>query len=163
MPFLLIHLSPEVMTVLQGHVGVRWQGHEAKPEQDLSIITQLRQARALGLPGSSGCRPWSGWGQVRVSLALRFLNPSPPRRPSLSPLPMLQLRGLPFLCPPRSWHPCRLLFPLLPRASSPHPSSPPLLPGPAGLLSLLPNTRWVTASTVLHPSLNSLLLLDLPP
>lgn len=132
------HISLEVTTVFQGHVDVRWQGHEVKPERGLRIVTQPRQARALGLSWLQLALVWVRAGRHgRVSLALRFLNPSPPRCPlrvlstgfSLEEFPssVLYVAGTPADCPP---HP--------PRASGPHPSRPSLLTGLAWLLSLCP-------------------------
>lgn len=82
-----------------------------KPERGLRIVTQPRQARALGLSWLQLALVWVRAGRHgRVSLALRFLNPSPPRCPSPSPLHRLQLRefpssvlyvaGTPADCPP---------------------------------------------------------------
>lgn len=120
---------------------MRWQGREVKPERGLKIVTQPRQARALGLSWLQLALVWVRAGRRgRVSLALRFLNPSPPRCPlrvlstgfSLEEFPssVLYVAGTPADCPP---HP--------PRASGPHPSSPSLLTGPAWLLAWLLSLR----------------------
>lgn len=151
----------------------RWR-EMAEPRDEARMRPQNHDPTKAGpsswSPGSSGRQPWSGSGQADVWgdllpcvfwIPLLHVTLLCVLAPCFSledfPSSVLHVAGNPVDCsspsPP----------PPLPRASGPHPSSPSLLPGPAWLLSLLPSTRWTTASTALHPLLNSLLLLDLPP
>lgn len=139
-------LSLEVTTVFQGHVDVRWQGREVKPERGLRIVTQPRQARALGLSWLQLALVWVRAGRRgRVSLALRFLNPSPPRCPlrvlstgfSLEEFPssVLYVAGTPANCPPP---PPKSFWPSPLQAIPPYRAG--LAPGLAPVSA--PDTRW---------------------
>lgn len=147
-------LSLEVTTVFQGHVDVRWQGREVKPERGLRIVTQPRQARALGLSWLQLALVWVRAGRRgRVSLCPAFSEPLSSPLPSPSPLHRLQLRGIPFLCPLCSWHPCRLPPPPPPAPKSFWPS--PLQPIPPYRAGLAPGLAPVSAPDTRWPALPS--------